>query len=66
MEQVAFKGDWFDAGLALEALGTEWLPGVVGEENDGTLGLRREYARVRDALRAWLEQWHGMRSRPRS
>ena len=65
MEHEAFRGDWFDAGLGLEVLGAERLPGVVSEGIEGALVLRGECTRLREVLRAWLARWQMSRFGPR-
>ena len=54
MEKVAFRGDWFDAGLGMEALDLERLPAALGVEIEHALVLDEEGLRLAAALWAWL------------
>lgn len=51
MENVALRGDWFDAGLGMEALDP---PAVVGVESEHALVLDEEGVRLVEALCVWV------------
>ena len=54
MEKMAFRGDWFDAGLGIEALDLEKIPAAVGVEIEHALLLDEEGLRLAEAMWAWL------------
>lgn len=55
MEKVAYRGDWFDAGLGLEALARERFPSG-GARGEHALALDPDGLRSARALWVWVER----------